>query len=209
MGLQWLVGAARVDHDAWIDWQRLNTAEHRERFDAGYRGAVRLAPMLRLHVQWHVVHEGGQQFDIGPVSDSHASALGIEWTRAVGRVGLAVDGHAVATRDVPDREQPALTEGGLGLFARAAAQHGPWRTHLVVWRGRDTLKAEGDANYLAMRTDGTMVRGVRDYAELGLTRQFHPAPGVDLFAAARLHRVESHYAYSYRIVGRVSLRHPF
>jgi hypothetical protein len=209
MGLQWLVSAARLDHDAWINWQRLNTAEHRERFDAGYRAGVRLAPALQLHGQWHVVHEGGQQFDIGPVSDSHASALGLEWSRALGRVGLALDGHAVATRHVPDREQPALTEGGLGLFARVAADHGPWRTHLVVWRSRDTLKEEGDANYLAMRTDGTIVHQVRDYAELGLTRHFHPAPGVDVFAAARLHRVESHYAYSYRIVGRVTLRHRF
>jgi len=209
MGLQWLVSASRLDHDAWINWQRLNTAEHRERFDAGYRAGVRLAPALQLHGQWHVVHEGGQQFDSGPVSDSHAVALGLEWSRALGRVGLTADGHAVATRLVPDREQPALTEGGLGLFARVAAHHGPWRTHLVVWRGHDTLKEEGDANYLAMRTDGTVFRQLRDYAELGLTRLFHPAPGVDLFAAARLHRVESHYAYSYRIVGRVTLRHRF
>jgi hypothetical protein len=54
-----------------------------------------------------------------------------------------------------------------------------------------------------------MFRKVRDYGELGLTRRFQPAPGVDLFAAFRLHRVESSYEYSYRIVGRVRLAHRF
>ncbi len=206
LGLQWLVNAPRVDHDAWIDWQRLNTTEHRERFDAGYRASVRLAPEWRLESQWHVVHEGGQQYDIGPVSDSHAIALGLEWSRTIRRVGIVLDGHGVVTHHVPDRKQLALNEDGLGVFARGAFSHGPWRTHLIVWRGRDTLKEEGDANYLAVRTNGTIFRPLRDYAELGLTRQFHPAPGVDLFAAVRLHLVETHWAYSYRVVGRVTLR---
>ena len=95
------------------------------------------------------------------------------------------------------------------MFTRAALTRGPWRTHLVVWRSRDTVKAEGDPNYLALQTDGTMFRKVRDYGEVGLTRHFRPAPGVHVFAAARLHRVESKYEYSYRIVGRVSIRHAF
>ncbi|MGH9173259.1 MAG: hypothetical protein ACRD1H_02815, partial [Vicinamibacterales bacterium] len=80
---------------------------------------------------------------------------------------------------------------------------------LILWRSRDAVKAEGDANYLAVLTDGAMFHHVRDYAELGLTRHFRPAPGVHVFAAARLHRVESSYQYSYRIVGRVRLRHEF
>jgi len=92
---------------------------------------------------------------------------------------------------------------------RAAVTRGLWRSHLIVWRSRDTLKEEGDGNYLAERIDGTMFRNVRDYGELGLTRHFRPAPGVHLFAAARLHRVESNYEYSYRIVGRVAIRHGF
>jgi hypothetical protein len=32
---------------------------------------------------------------------------------------------------------------------------------------------------------------------------------VHVFAAFRIHRVESSYEYSYRIVGRVRLRHQF
>jgi hypothetical protein len=209
MGLQWLVASNTLDQDAWINWQRLNSATHRERLDAGYRAGVRLHRDMRLQGQWHVLHEGGQQFASGPVSDSQGFALGLEWSRALGPSRITLDGHAVATRHVPDREQAALTEAGLGMFVRAAAEHRNWRTHMIVWRSRDTLKAEGDANYLAARRDGTRFRTVRDYGELGLTRHFRPAPGIHLFAAVRLHRVETSYEYSYRIVGRVRVRHRF
>jgi hypothetical protein len=206
MGLQWLVTADRLDHDAWINWQRLNTEDHRERFDAGYRAALALAGTFRLHGQWHIVHEGGQQFSSGAVRDSQAVALGVGWSGHAGDSRLSIDSHAVLTEDVPDRAVSA-TEVGLGSFSRAAVERGPWRAHLIVWRGRDVLKDEGDANYLSRRADGTMFRGTRDYAELGVTRHFRPAPGVHMFAAFRLHRTESHYEYSYRIVGRVRLRH--
>jgi hypothetical protein len=209
MGLQWIVGAPRLTHDLWINWQRLNTADHRERFDAGYRASVGLGDGLHLNGQWHVVHEGGQQFDSGPVSDSQAFALGPEWTHRMARSELVLDSYAVATRNVPDRAQPSLTEAGLGVFARGAVSRGPWRAHAIVWRSRDTLKDEGDPNYLALRADRRLFHKVRDYGEAGLTRRFAPAPGVDLFAAVRLHRTESHYEYSYRIVGRVRLRHRF
>jgi hypothetical protein len=209
MGLQWLVASPRLDQDAWINWQRLNTAAYRERFDAGYRAGVGVASGLRLHGQWHIVHEGGQQFDHGSVSDSQGGALGLQWSGSHGRLRFTLDGHAVATRHVPDREQPTLTEAGLGVFARGAVESGDWRTHLIVWRSRDALKAEGDPNYLALRQNGTMFRKVRDYGEFGITRQFRPAAGVHVFAAFRLHRIESHYEYSYRIVGRVHLRRQF
>jgi len=209
MGLQWLVTARRLDHDVWINWQRVNTAEHRERFDAGYRGRIALTNNLALHGQWHVVHEGGQQFDVGPVSDSLAGSLGTEWSHPVGGSQLVIDGHAVGTRNTPDRARPDLTDGGFGVFLRGAVLRGPWRAHVIVWRSHDTLKEEGDPNYLARRTDGSIFHKTRDYGEVGLTRRFSPAPGVDLFASVRLHRTESHYEYSYRIVGRVRVRHRF
>jgi hypothetical protein len=206
MGLQWLATGAGFDHDAWINWQRLNTAAHRERFDAGYRARLKIAPTTHLHGQWHIVHEGGQQFNAGAVSDSQAGAIGAEWTRPLGGASVTLDGHVVGTRLVPDREKPALTEGGLGVFTRGAVARRGWRAHLIVWRGHDVLKAEGDANYLSLRRSGRIDRKTRDYGELGLTREFRPAPDVFLFAAVRLHRVDAQYEYSYRIEGRVRLR---
>ena len=206
MGLQWLVSADRLDQDAWINWQQLNTEAHRERFDAGYRASLALRDAVRLQGQWHVVHEGGQRFQSGPVSDSQAAALGVHWSGAIDQLRVSIDGHIVGTRDVPDRDQPAATEAGAGVFVRGALERGPWRTHLSVWRGRHAFKSEGDANYLSLRRDGAVFWKVRDYAELGLTRHFRPAPGVHMFAAVRMHRVESRYEYSYRIAGRVRLR---
>jgi hypothetical protein len=206
MGLQWLVAADRVAHDAWINWQRLNTDGHRERFDAGYRASLGLGGALELHGQWHLVHEGGQRFSNGVVRDSQAVALGLGWSGPAAASRVVLESHVVLTEDVPDRESPK-TEVGLGTFSRAAIERGPWRSHILVWRGRDVLKEEGDANYLSRVADGTMFRSVRDYAELGLTRHFRPAPGLHMFAAFRIHRTESQYEYSYRIVGRVRLRH--
>jgi hypothetical protein len=208
MGLQWLVDSARVANDAWINWQRLNTREHRERFDAGLTIRVELAPAIALHGQWHLVHEGGQQFDNGPVRDSHAAAVGLEWTQRLGARRLVLDGYAVGTHDVPAREYPDRTENGAGVFARAALAGDAWRAHLLVWRGRHPLKEEGDPNYLMQRRDGTYFRNVRDYAELGLTRHFRPAPTVEFDASARVHRVEARYEYSYRLNARIALRYP-
>jgi len=208
MGLQWLETHARFDHDAWINWQRLNTTEHRERFDAGYRARVSLASSIDLHGQWHLVHEGGQQFDSGPVSDSQAGAIGAEWDRSLGGRRVTLDAHAVGTRNVLDRARPSLTRSGFGVFTRAAYTHGVWRSHIIVWRGADLVKAEGDPNYLSVRLTGRLDRKTRDYGEVGLTRQFRPAPGVTMFAAVRLHRIDARYEYSYRIEGRVRIRQP-
>ncbi len=91
------------------------------------------------------------------------------------------------------------------MFSRAAIERDKWRGHLIVWRGNDYIKEEGDPNYGGLRRDGTRFRKVRDYAEAGVTRVGAPVPGVLLEGSARLHRVESHYEYSFRIVGRVAL----
>jgi hypothetical protein len=38
---------------------------------------------------------------------------------------------------------------------------------------------------------------------VGLTRLFQPAPGVTIHASGRVHRIEEHYEYSYRILAVV------
>ena len=100
MGLQWLVASPRFDHDAWINWQRLNTAEHSRALRRRLPRGRRTHAALRLHGQWHIVHEGGQQFDNGAVSDSQAVAVGPRVDRAddATRLRFTLDGHAVATR---------------------------------------------------------------------------------------------------------------
>jgi hypothetical protein len=93
------------------------------------------------------------------------------------------------------------TRDGAGFFGRAAVEGFSWRAHLIMWRGDDYLKDEGDPNYQSIRRDGTRWRGVRDYAEAGLTKTFDLAPGALIEVSFRYHRIEDHYEYSYRVLG--------
>jgi hypothetical protein len=200
-GLQWMVAAPRFRQEAWINWQRLNTAEHRERFDAGISVEIRPRPVVAFPLQFHAVHEGGQLFAAGPVADSLGAAVGIRVTPPVGELDfMSIEAYGLLSRYVPDREIPGRTRNGAGFFGRVAAMKRGWRAHLLFWRGDDFIKDEGDANYLSIRRDGSRYRGVRDYAEAGLTRSFNPAPGIALEASGRAHRVERHYEYSYRVL---------
>lgn len=200
-GLQWTVTARRLRHEAWINWQRLNTEAHRERFDAGVAGEVRIRSGIALPFQLHVVHEGGQLFAAGPVVDSAAAAAGVSVSGRIGALDSAtIEAYALVSHYVPDREAPQRTRNGAGFFGRAAGTRRGWRGHLLFWRGDDFIKVEGDPNYLSQRRDGSRYRGIRDYAEAGLTRTFRPSSAVAFEASGRLHRVEKHYEYSYRLL---------
>ena len=206
-GFEWTFTRGRLHHHAWIDWRRLNTPEQRERFDTGMNGALKIDSRTSVPFQLFIVHEGGQQFDAGPVNDSLAAAAGIKVEGPLAHaVQTSLEVYGLAARDIPDREQSARTLDGGGFFGRAAAQFSGWRGHLLFWRGKLVVTREGDPNYLSLRRDGSIYRGTRDYAEAGVTRTFRPAAGVLLEASGRLHRVEKHYEYSYRIVATANAK---
>jgi hypothetical protein len=208
-GLMWTLTRASLRHEAWVNWQRLNTREHRERLDGGAAGAWRVAPHFSIPFQYHIVHEGGQLFDAGPVTDSQAGAVGVDLSGSPGAFAHAgLELYAAASRHVPDRARPERSRSGAAFFGRASVERAGWRGHLIVWRGDDFVKDEGDPNYLSVRRDGSRYRGVRDYSEAGIARTFRPASGVTLEASARVHRIEGHYEYSYRIIGVTTLKIP-
>jgi hypothetical protein len=206
-GLQWTFAAARVSHEMWIEWQRLNTPEHRERFDGGVKAELGGPGPFSIPLQLHIVHEGGQQFSSGPVADSLAAAAGV---RITGRLGVfdtaALELYGLGSRFVPDRSRDERSQSGGAFFGRASATTGTWRAHLIVWRGATYIKDEGDPNYLSIRRSGTVYGGTRDYAEAGLTRTFKPAREVAISVSGRVHRVEKHYEYSYRVLAATALR---
>lgn len=213
-GLQWMFAGARLHHDMWLQWQRLNTPEHRERLDAGARLQWRLRGPFSLPVQTHVVHEGGQLYASGPVRDSIAVATGVAVARrpespTTERSGLtpSIELMGLWSHHVPDRQLPDRTRDGAAFFGRAALEGSSWRAHLIMWRGDDFLKEEGDPNYQSVRRDGRRWRGVRDYAEAGFTRTFTLAPAALLEASFRYHRIEPpHYEYSYRVLAVVNAK---
>jgi hypothetical protein len=206
-GLLWNFDGARLHEAVWIDWQRVITAEHRERFDGGFNGSWSAGTHVSLPLQLHVVHQGGQQETIGPVTDSYAGALGLDVhgrLTAIDRASIELFG--LASRYVPDRASPSRTREGSAVFVRGAFERGPWRAHVIVWRGRDFVKDEGDSNYSSLRHDGRYYGGTRDYAEAGLARRFTLAPDAVLEISGRVHRTERFYEYSYRVFAIASPR---
>ena len=205
-GLLWRFDGARLSHTMWLAWQRLNTAEHRERFDGGLAGRITLSRAFAVPFQLHVVHEGGQLFASGPVADSTAAAAGIAFTRGTTERGqLSLELYGVAGKSVPDRERPSEDRNGRAFLARAAVERRGGRAHALMWRGRDFIKVEGDPSYSALRRDGRRYGGTRDYAESGVARRFTVAPGAAIEVSGRLHRTERFYEYSYRVIAITSL----
>ena len=210
-GLQWQLAATRIAQDAWLNWQRLNTADHRERFDAGLRGRISLDTDLPIAVgyQLHHVHEGGQLFDTGPVTDSFAGGPGIiVEPRFNFFETTSIEAYAMWSTHVADRADSDGTDHGFGIFISAAAVKNGWRGHLIAWGACEWLKEEGDLNYGSRLQDGTVFRPTRHYGEVGLAKTFYEADGVVLEGAARFHRVEKDYDYSFRVLAYVDLAFP-
>ena len=206
-GLQWDFAGATLKHSIWIEWQRLNTPDHRERFDGGLNFEWTRWDHASIPVQIHVVHEGGQLFNTGPVHDSAAAAAGVSLHGHHDLLGLvSLELYAAGAQNVPDREHPDLDTTGIAFLGRAAAERSGWRGHLIMWRGRRFIKDEGDLNYQSIRRDGTRYTGIRDYAEAGLARRFQLAPAAILEVSGRIHRTETFYEYSYRVVAIASPR---
>jgi hypothetical protein len=204
-GLAWTFNGSELNHHFWLEWQRLNTPEHRERFDGGMRTSYRVSRLITLPLQFHLVHEGGQLHASGAVADSGAVAAGAILGGTIGgSYAATLELLALGSRHVPDRSRPELGADGTAFFGRAAAERSGWRGHVIFWRGRNFIKDEGDANYLSLARNGDRYRGTRDYSEAGLSRRFTLARAAVIDVSGRVHRVEGRYEYSYRIASVVS-----
>lgn len=207
-GVQWKTNTDKVTQDVWFDYQKVITAEHRELFDGGVVGQIQPSSTspAALVYQFHVVHHGGQQFDVGPVSDSFGYGPGVLLRRRMPSVGAAsLEVYSLFSYDRPDRQVPELTVLGKAVLARLSAERDNWRGHAMAWVGKDFKHEAGDPNYLSQLPDGTNVRGRRDYAELGLARLFNPAKTITFEASGRAHIVQGKWGYSYRLVGSLHL----
>lgn len=208
-GLQWILDTDAVKNDVWLNWQKLDTPEHREELEAGTAGRVRLGGPFWAGAQVHVVHHGGQIHDVGPVRDSFAYGPGLVVDPRVPFLDRAsAEAYLLFSKDTPDRESPQLTTSGQGVFVRLAAEKHAWRGHLILWRARNFVKEEGDPNYLSRSQDGSFYRATRNYAELGLAKSFRVAAAVELEPSFRVHRTDNDLEYSYRLIARVAFDVP-
>ncbi len=206
-GMQWIVDTDRIDQDSWVHWQQLNAGGRREVFDAGLKTRIRMNHAATLRGEVLLVHQGGQQPSDDPVADSLAGTLGVEVGGPAGPLErLSFEAYGLASHFEPDREVVSDARSGFATFLRLSAEKSRWRGHLIVWRGDDFIAREGDPNYQSRRRDLTSYRGLRDYAEAGLTRTFPLAPRSWLEASARWHRVENDYESSFRILAVAGVR---
>jgi len=206
-GLQWLLDTGPVKHESWVNWQRVANSHQRERLDAGAISRFKVHRAITIGGDFFIVHEGGQLTSNGHVGDSMAGSLGGEVGGPLGALDrLSLEAFIIGSKFDPNRADDSQTRAGLATFLRVAAEKDRWRAHAILFRGDDFLAAEGDPNYLSVRTDGTAYRNLRDYGEVGFTRVFPLAPESWLETSVRGHRVEHHYDYSFRILAVARLR---
>src|SRR5829696_10260974 len=76
-GVQWRERHAAGGGEIFLNWQRLNSSRGREVFDYGLLLHANPARWLKLEMQGHGPHHGGQLFSAGdPVANNQALALG-------------------------------------------------------------------------------------------------------------------------------------
>jgi hypothetical protein len=207
-GLQWTVSGVRASQDVWINWQLLNTREHREKFDAGVVGRLKLGGPVHLGYQWHIAHHGGQQFASGPVSDSYAVAPGLVLAGQAGSFSPSFELYWVRSSDDPNRSDVGVKRIGNAGFLRVAVTRSGWRVHGIAWSGSNFIKEEGDLNYQSVGKDGSFVSRQRHYYETGVTRLFLAAKDVFFEGSFRLFRIEDTWSYAYRFLAKVNIEYP-
>ena len=204
-GVQWRENTQYATHDLWFNYQRITTAEHREKFDSGFTGRLQTSetsPVALLY-QFHVVHHGGQQFEAGAVSDSFGFGPGVLLRGTVRDVKASVEAYGLRSYDRPDRARRERDESGKGLFLRGAAEYRDWRAHAIGWLADRFKHEDGEPNYLSQQPDGTTYTDTRQYAEFGFAKLIEAAPTVSFEFSGRAHWVQGKWGYSYRLLGVV------
>lgn len=207
-GAQLLLHTARLDSDLFVNWQKLNTPEHREAFDYGLVTRARLAAILDIDLQVHGEHHGGQLYDHGPVLNNVAFAGGLTLHGELRGLG---DSSAqlllFGSRTTRAGRSPPRPESGRGLFLRVAARPAPrLEIFAIVWKGRDYDAVDGDNHYSSTGIDPNFYLPERRYQELGGRYRWRSGRRLDYDLQARLHRVEAEVDWSVRFVVRAEVR---
>ncbi len=210
-GLQVRKSTGALQHDAWLAWQKLNTPAQRERIDAGLNARARVlgrgAFSVRALGQAHVVHEGGQLYDVGAVGDSVAAGLGAGVDIPATGGTVRVDALRLLSKHDPDRSAPAKRLDGSGTLAKVAYDYGHWHGLFMAYSGHDFVKWEGDPNYLSMTKLGAPVAD-RTYKEMSLSRLVPLGSSANLVTNLRFYKVDGDWDYAYRIAATIRFSEP-
>jgi hypothetical protein len=213
-GVQWREQHAAGGGEIFLNWQRLNTSRGREVFDYGLLLHADPARWLRLELQGHGLHHGGQLYSAGePVANNQVLALGARVSGVLPITGSSSLGvfQLMSHGDI-DSLPPGRPDHGYGTYIRAAITPGNWlELFAIQWWGHDFVSNEGDANYNSQGSDPAFYRSYRQYQEIGLARRTPIESGLTLDTEFRFHRIDdrrsiaigtSPWEYSYRVVVR-------
>jgi len=207
-GAQVLLHADRVRGDVFINWQKLNTPDHREVFDYGVRLDADLHRLLLLDAQAHGEHHGGQLYASGPVQNNIGWGVGLSVHGRLRGLGeSAVTLHHLRSKTTRDPALPQRPAEGHGTLLRLSAR--PLRRlelWLAAWEGRDFHAADGDAHYGSTGLAPGFYLPQRSYQEVGGRYRWTGRGKVEYDAEVRMMRVEQEVDYAYRFVIRAPLR---
>jgi hypothetical protein len=223
-GVQWREQRLGGGGEVYLNWQRLNTSTGREVFDYGLLLHADPARWLRLELQGHGLHHGGQLYAAGePVVNNEVLALGGSVTGLLPVVGMSsLRAFQLLSHGDINSLPSGRPDHGHGTYIRVAITPGNWlELFAIQWWGRDFLSNEGDGNYESQGSNPAFYRSYRQYQEIGLTRRTPIESGLTLDTEFRFHRIDdrrsiaigtSPWEYSYRLVVRapfsMRLGHP-
>lgn len=198
-GFQSLLSAGPLRHDAWVNWNLLNTPSHREWFDAGQHLYL-LFPYSRFGVQGYVSHHGGQLHHAGPVGESMVVGADVALFYRTSHPVFQEAGMSyafLADRDIPDRGVRSSWSEGSGHMGTVWLKLFRFRLFGEYWLGKGFRAEEGDPVY---RTE-------RDYVSLGVDRRGVIGGGTEYYMDLRWHWLEGvwEYRYGFGVKGRFSL----
>jgi hypothetical protein len=213
-GVQWREQHAAGGGEVFLNWQRLNTSSGREVFDYGLLLHGDPMPWLRVELQGHGLHHGGQLYTAGqPVVNNQVLALG---GQIHGRLPLAGNSSLRVFQLLSHGDVDSLPAGrpdhGHGTYIRAGFTPGNWlELFAIQWWGRDFVSNEGDGNYNSQGSSPSFYHSYRKYQEIGLARRTPIEAGLTLDTELRFHRIDdrrsiaigtSPWEYSYRVMVR-------
>ena len=127
-GLEWDFTGARLRHSIWLEWQRLNTPEHRERFDGGLRGELVASRGCRCRCRSTSCTRRAALLDRSRGRQRARRRVGSR-SAAGPRASIAsLEMYGLAARSVPDRQKPDEDRNGVAFGAPPPRQDRGART---------------------------------------------------------------------------------
>ncbi|KPJ86971.1 MAG: hypothetical protein AMS17_10130 [Spirochaetes bacterium DG_61] len=153
--------------DLWMNWNLLNTPEHREYLNGGINLYVYLSNYV-FNLQRYWSHHGGQLYHVGPMLDNYSLAVGVEKyfpfkKGALHRIGQKVYYLAY------DEVGTITSQKGYGWLGELYISFLTFRVYLDYWNGNDFYTEEGNPLY---QHDGWIFCGFRNESKISRIASF-------------------------------------